>query len=188
MLSHKTNLLNKINTRDASVLFIGQNEFSQKVCISLASQGFQTYFYSDSTLRDVEKLMNGSVHVTDLVYDVYDVNVVVVSRPSSINSDSMIVDYLKEVLDVLKLVLHDGMLFLVDEALSKYSKDSISDRIKMLAYLDPADPILETYKEGLNYFFCEVSSIGAQFVTELIKAKNNDSHQLGIEFIKGAKL
>lgn len=187
MFSYKTKLLKKINTRNASILFIGQNEFSQNLCLSFADRGFQTYFYSDNTLTDVNKLLSSGVHITGLVYDFYDVDVVILSKPKSLN-DSNGIDYLAKSLSVLKLMFHNGMLFVVDEELGNYSKDGVLDKIRTLAYLDPAEPVVEACQDGLNFFYCEFGNSGSSVPSEIVKAKNSDSLQLGVELIKGSNL
>jgi len=69
-------LSSKIKNKKASILFIGQNDFSTKQALNLTSKGFQVYFYNEKSISKIEELINNNIHLTNLVYDVFDVDVI----------------------------------------------------------------------------------------------------------------
>ncbi|MEW6654833.1 MAG: hypothetical protein AB1394_15375 [Bacteroidota bacterium] len=147
-------LTTKIKNKKANILFIGQNDFATEQAINLSVRGFQVYFYNEKSISNIEDLINNKVHLTTLVYDVFDVDVIVFSKPKSIKNDE-ISPYLADKLQWVNQFFHAGILVVVDEDLSKLLEKPIKNALEFAAYDDPASPLIQSFKVNENYFYLE---------------------------------
>lgn len=153
-----TKLSNKIKSKKASVLFIGQNNFSTRQALNLSGRGFQVYFYNERSIQKIEELINNNVHLTTLVYDVFDVDVIVFCKPEGPDKNE-IEKYLGERLNWVNQFFHAGVLVMVDAGFSKSVDKQIMNSLEYAAYNDPASPIIQNYRINENYFYLEFDSL-----------------------------
>jgi len=171
-------LSSKIKSKKASILFIGQNSFSTKQAISISSKGFQVYFYNDASLKQIGELLDNNVHLTTLVYDVFDVDFIVFSKPADIKPNE-IGEYFMQKTAWVNQFFHSGILVVVDKDLSKLPEISIKNVLETAAYDDPASPLIQSFKVNENYFYSELDLK----VGKVIKTANEEVVSLVKEFL-----
>lgn len=146
-------LIKKIRKHNAIILFIGENNTTIELASDLSSRGFNIFFEADEQLKNASILTNKGIHLTNLVYEVFDSDIVFISYPNTGHENNIIKKYLKEKIDWIKRFFHPGIMVLVDSKYLHLFVDLIKDSLEMAAYNDPAAPLIELYKNEANYFF-----------------------------------
>jgi hypothetical protein len=113
------------------------------------------------------------------------VDVVCLSKPSLLNDNIHITNYLNMIIGLIKLLVHKGMLIIIDKSLNEYSEEDIIQRIEMAPFVDLAAPVIESITEGIDYFVCFYDLSKSKDLSELLFSNSTDSLKVGNEFIKG---
>jgi hypothetical protein len=172
-------LSSKIKNKKASILFIGENDFSTEHALNLSGKGYQVYFYNEKSISKIEELINNNIHLTNLVYDVFDVDVIFFSQPSNLN-EIEINKYLEERLNWVDQFFHAGVLVLVDAGLNNLVDKPIKNSLEYAAYNDPASPIIQNFKVNENYFYLEFEP---QF-GKVINSDNEEVVEIAVELFR----
>lgn len=180
---YNNKLLEKISKRKASILFIGQNDFATEQAINLSGRGFQVYFYNEKGISKIEELINKNVHLTTLVYDVFDVDVIVFCKPNGFKKDE-IGEYIAHRLQWVNQFFHAGILVIVEEELSKLLENPIKNSLEYAAYDDPASPLIQSFKVNENYFYSEFDSQDGIELNKVFLSDNEEVVEIAVELFK----
>ena len=179
-------LSSKIKNKKVSILFIGQNDFSTRQALSLSGKGYQVYFYNEMGISKIEELIKNNVHLTTLVYDVFDVDVIVLNQPDKLKQ-SEIGDYLEKKMSWVNQFFHAGVLVMVDASLNKLVDKPIKNSLEYAAYNDPSSPLIQNYKVNENYFFSEFVSQNGIEIKKVFQSDNEEVVEIAVELFRETK-
>ena len=102
-------------------------------------------------------MLENNIHITSLIYDVFDIDLIVFSKPD-FSKEIDIKRSFKKRLEWICQLFHSGVFVLFDIQLEEYLNDSICFLLESTAFNDPASPLIQEFKLNENYFYCEFDS------------------------------